>query len=378
MKRVLITGGFGFIGAALSLKLVEKGYAVTILDNLSKQIHGENAIQNSTFFQQINEKVTFVFGSITSVPDLKKAMLGQHIIVHLASETGTGQSMYEIHKYVAVNSDGTALLLEQLSKGNHDVKKVILASSRAIYGEGKYESPSEGIVYPKHRKSDDLARGDFDVKYKESNEPLRVLATDEESKAHPSSVYGITKQNQEQLVMTVCPTLGIDPVALRFQNVYGPGQSLKNPYTGILSIFSTQIKNHNGISVYEDGKESRDFVYIDDAVDAIVLSIERKEADGEIFNVGSGVATDVLTVVETLLKYYKIEVPVRITGQYRIGDIRHNYADIQKINALLDFSPRYSFDEGMKQFTDWVNAQKIEADGYAKSEQEMKLKGIFK
>ncbi len=378
MENILITGGAGFIGSSLSLKLVERGYQVTVLDNLSPQVHGADPIRTSPLYRQIEGKTRFIQGSVLSKDDLKKAIKGQDLIVHLAAETGTGQSMYEIHKYVAINSDGTAILLDLLANQTHQVKKVIIASSRAIYGEGKYESVNHEIVYPRHRSAYFLDRGDFEVKYSGHEQPLKPLPTDEDSKIHPSSVYGITKQNQEQLIMTVCPALGIHPVALRYQNVYGPGQSLKNPYTGILSIFSTQIKNNHGITVFEDGKESRDFIYIDDVVDATILSIEKEEANGEVFNVGSGEAKDVLTVANTLVKNYGADVPITVSGHYRLGDIRHNFADIKKIVGKLGFKPLVSFEQGMKRFTEWVNTQKVEQDHYVKSIEEMTLKGIYK
>lgn len=378
MKNVLITGGAGFIGSSLSLKLIERGYTVTVLDNLSPQVHGANPVRTSPLFQRIKGKTNFIRGSVLSRVDWERALKNQDVIVHLAAETGTGQSMYEIHKYVAINSDGTAILLDLLANQSHQVKKVIIASSRAVYGEGKYESHDHEIVYPKHRSAYFLDRGDFEVKYNGYDAGLKALPTDEESKIHPSSVYGITKQNQEALIMTVCPALNIHPVALRYQNVYGPWQSLKNPYTGILSIFSTQIKNRHGITIFEDGKESRDFVYIDDVVNATLLSIEKEEANGEIFNVGSGEAKDVLTVAHTLIKNYGVDVPVTVSGRYRLGDIRHNFADIRKIVGKLGFKPSVSFERGIQQFTEWVNTQKVEHDQYVKSIEEMTLKGIFK
>jgi dTDP-L-rhamnose 4-epimerase len=264
-----------------------------------------------------------------------------------------------------------------LANQTHSIKKIVIASSRSIYGEGKYNS-EDGIVYPKHRTSDYMDNGDFEVKYPGCVQRLTLLPTDEESKIHPSSVYGITKQNQEQLIMTVCPTLGIAPVAFRYQNVYGPGQSLKNPYTGILSIFSTQIKNGNGINIFEDGKETRDFVFIDDVVNATILGIEKDEANGEIFNVGAGVPIDVITVANSLIDSYGINVPVNITGNYRLGDIRHNYADLKKISTMLGFKPKVSFKEGIQRFAQWVNTQDVEQDNYAKSIEEMKARGLYK
>ena len=377
MNNILITGGAGFIGSNLALKLIEKGYRVTILDNLSEQIHGDNPEESSPLYNSIKDKVVFIKGTVTKEGDLKKALEGQDAIVHYAAETGTGQSMYEVKKYTEVNIQGTALLLDLLVNTPNQVKKVLVASSRSIYGEGKYKSQELGFVYPEHRHGADMDTADFEVKYPNSS-ALELVATDEESKIHPSSVYGITKQNQEQMVMTVCPTVGIAPVAFRYQNVYGPGQSLSNPYTGILSIFSTQIKNGNGINIFEDGKETRDFVFIDDVVDATILGLEKEEANGEVFNVGTGVATDVVTVAETLINNYGIETPMTITGNYRLGDIRHNYADLTKINNKLGFSPKVDFEEGIKRFTNWVNTQEIKEDNYEKSIAEMKEKGMYK
>lgn len=377
MKNVLITGGAGFIGSNLALQLIEKGYQITVLDNLSPQIHGADAASNSPLYQSIKDKVRFIQGSVTSRSHWQEALKGQDIVVHYAAETGTGQSMYMIQQYVEVNVNGTAILLDLLANEPHQVRKVVVASSRSIYGEGKYLTPSGEAVYPGHRNSADMDGGDFEVKYPGAD-ALTLVATDEQSKIHPSSVYGITKQNQEQMIMCVCPALGVAPVALRYQNVYGPGQSLKNPYTGILSIFSTQIKNGNGINIFEDGKETRDFVYIDDVVAATILAIEKEEANGEIFNVGTGVATDVLTVADGLIKNYGIEVPVTVSGNYRLGDIRHNFADISKISTKLGFQPKFNFEQGLQQFTQWVNTQEVEQDQYAKSIEEMKAKGLYK
>ncbi|WP_407426655.1 NAD-dependent epimerase/dehydratase family protein [Arcticibacter sp.] len=376
--NILVTGGAGFIGSKLSFKLLAKGYNVTVLDSLSPQIHGDDPKSTSVLFRSIIDSVSFIHGSVTNRADWQRAIEGQDIIVHLAAETGTGQSMYEIEKYVNVNVNGTAILLDILANQRHQVKKLVVASSRSIYGEGKYRSEKLGVVYPNHRKADDMKLGDFDVKYPGCDEVLELLATDEDSKIHPSSVYGITKQNQEQMIMTVCPTLDIAAVAFRYQNVYGPGQSLKNPYTGILSIFSTQIKNGNQINIFEDGKESRDFVFIDDVVDATILGIEQEAANGEVFNVGRGVATDVITVAKSLIENYNIHVPINISGNYRLGDIRHNYADISKIKSLLGFEPAFSFEDGIRQFCDWVNQQAIEEDNYFTSIEEMKSRGLYK
>lgn len=379
MKNILITGGAGFIGSNLTLNLLQKGYEVTVLDNLSPQIHGEDAEEKSFLFAKIRGQVTFIKGCVTVKEDWIKALRGQDAIIHLAAETGTGQSMYQIEKYTAINIGGTAIMLDLLANHPHNVKKVLIASSRSIYGEGKYWSEElNAAVYPKHRTDDCMSSGDFEVKYKGLLKPLQLVATDEESKIHPSSVYGITKQNQEEMIMTVCPTIGIAPVAFRYQNVYGPGQSLSNPYTGILSIFSTLIKNGKEIDIFEDGKESRDFVFIEDVVAATILGLEKEEANGEVFNVGTGEAIDVITVANELIKNYGSETKINITGNYRLGDIRHNFADLTKIQTLLGFIPKYNFVTGIQKFTDWVLTQEVKESKYEESIKEMKEKGLFK
>lgn len=373
-KHILITGGAGFIGSNLSLKLIEKGYSVTVLDNLSPQIHSEN----SPLYHSIKDKANFIHGTVLNYDDWKKALENIDVVVHLAAETGTGQSMYEIEKYTDVNVKGTSIFLDILANETHSVKKIVVASSRAIYGEGKYTCKEHGTVYPIARLDNDMAHGNFGVQCPYCQHEVTLQPTDEESKIHPTSIYGITKHVQEQMFMLMGQSLGIPSVAFRYQNVYGAGQSLSNPYTGILSIFSTRIKNGNDIAIFEDGLESRDFVYVDDVVDATILGIEKDEANGEVFNVGLGQAIDVLTVAKTLINAYQSDSKVTITGNYRLGDIRHNYADLTKIEQKLGFKPKVSFEEGIKRFTSWVENQEIMEDNYEKSIVEMKEKGLYK
>jgi dTDP-L-rhamnose 4-epimerase len=255
---------------------------------------------------------------------------------------------------------------------------MIIASSRSIYGEGKYDCTKCGMVYPSERKDEDMKNGDFAVKCPHCGADAKLMATDEDSKIHPSSIYGITKQVQEQMFMVMGKSLGIPAVAFRYQNVYGAGQSLSNPYTGILSIFSTRIKNGNDINIFEDGKESRDFVYVDDVVEATILGIEKDEANYEVFNVGLGEAIDVNTVADTLVRAYNSNSKITISGNYRLGDIRDNYADLTKIKSKLGFEPKVRFEEGIKRFTIWVNEQEVVEDKYEKSIEEMKEKGLYK
>lgn len=378
MTNILITGGAGFIGSNVALKLIAKGYNVTILDSLSTQIHGENPEKTSPLYLSIKDKVKFIKGSVTSREDWLKALEGQEAVIHLAAETGTGQSMYEIEKYVETNIGGTALLLDILTNTKHNVKRVLVAESRAIYGEGKYHCEKCGDVYPTERMDKNMAEGDFECHCPKCGGKVALVGTTEDSAIHPSSVYGVSKQVQGQLVHLVCPTIGVEAVSFRYQNVYGPGQSLSNPYTGILSIFSTRIKNHNGINIFEDGKETRDFVYIDDVVDATILGLEVPEANGHVFNVGTGVATDVQTVANTLCEKYDIHVPITVSGNYRLGDIRHNYADITLARQILGFEPMWNFSDGIEQFAKWVNQQEIQEDRYDASIEEMKRKGLYK
>ncbi len=375
MRRVLITGGAGFIGSSLALKLLAKDYEITILDNMSPQIHGED-FEKSYTYNLIKGKVNFIKGDVTSSSDWDKALDGVDIVVHLAAETGTGQSMYQVEKYVETNINGTAILLDKLVNQENSVKRLIVASSRAIYGEGKYECATHGIVYPESRLEKDMSKGDFEVKCPICSETATMLGTDEESKSHPTSVYGYTKKAQEELSLLVGDSVGIPVAAFRFQNVYGPGQSLKNPYTGILSIFSTQIKNGNDINIFEDGKESRDFVYIDDVVDAIILGIESEE--NGVFNVGSDELTDVTTVARTLADKYGASVNIQISGNFRLGDIRSNIADLSNIKKRLGYEPKVNFTNGISKFVDWVESQEVEEDKYSNSIQEMKEKGLYK
>jgi len=373
----LVTGGAGFIGSNLSNKLVLRGHFVRVLDSLAPQIHGDNPALSS-LYNSLDSRIEFVHGSVTNSDDMMLALRGIDTVVHLAAETGTGQSMYSIRHYNDVNIAGTALLLDLISNLRYPVKKIVVASSRAIYGEGKYLCSGHGTVYPKERKADALKAGDFEMHCPECDDVLTMQLTDENSMLNPNSIYGITKLSQEQMVLTVGKALGISAIAYRYQNVYGPGQSLHNPYTGILSIFSTRILNGNPVNIFEDGKESRDFVYIDDVVDVTLKGIEFEPEIVTALNVGSGVPTDVLSVANTLKHLLNINVPIEVSGNYRIGDIRHNVADLTRISLMLGYKPSVLFDEGIRKFIHWVQGQKIHQDRYEESIIELRSKGLFK
>jgi dTDP-L-rhamnose 4-epimerase len=371
--RTLITGGAGFIGTNLARALIAREHEVTLFDNFSPQIHGANPTMDA-----LPAGARVLRGDVRSRADLALALEGQTAIVHLAAETGTGQSMYEIARYSEINVGGTAELLDLLTNTSHSVERIVVASSRAIYGEGRHRCADHGIVYPGARAEADMLAGDFAAKCPVCAQTTEALPTDEGSRIHPTSVYGITKQVQEQLVLTVGHSLGLHAVALRYQNVYGPGQSLQNPYTGILSIFSTRLRNGHGLSIFEDGAESRDFVFIDDVVAATLLALECDAAAGHAINVGSGVRTDVMTVAETLKATLGATGDIAVTGNFRVGDIRDNYADLALARELLGFEPTVDFATGIERFVAWVRGQELAADGFAQSIAELRQRGLYR
>jgi dTDP-L-rhamnose 4-epimerase len=372
-KQILITGGAGFIGTVLTKKLLGLGYSITILDSLEKQIHGENP--DVSFFQ-VN--TTFIQGDVRNSKDVAESLKGIDIIVHLAAQTGTGQSMYNIVNYTDVNCIGTSVLMEGIMTANQKIEKVVVASSRAVYGEGKYLSSSEGIQFPTSRKNEDLDRKIFNPVCNADGQEMTQQATDENARIMPVSVYGLSKYYQEELVKINCQALNIPFVSLRFQNVYGAGQSLKNPYTGILSIFSNLILKGEQINVFEDGLESRDFIYVDDICDSIILSIENEIANNKIYNVGSGEPTTVLQVIDELSRAYAKKADFYISGNFRVGDIRHNFADIKLISRDLNFSPKVSLKEGIHKLATWVMEQELSDIGYQSSLDEMKKNNLYK
>lgn len=378
MKNVLITGGAGFIGSHLALKLKSEGYIVTCFDNLSPQIHGENPETTSATFGRIKDQVQFIKGDVRDRVALSPALAQADFVIHLAAETGTGQSMYDISKYCEVNIQGTAILLEEVAKRKEKIKKIIVASSRAVYGEGQYLCREHGYQYPDSRSDAAMKEKRFEHQCRMCDQVMDLVPTQEVAPTKPQSIYGITKLTQEQLVLRATQSFAIDAVALRFQNVYGPGQALSNPYTGILSIFSTRSRENKPIAIFEDGLESRDFVYIDDIVQSIYLSLKYPKPGQHVFNVGSGVKTTVNEVVQEITKFFNSDSTVTVTGQYRIGDIRHNIADLNNISLELGYKPTVFFAQGLQQFLTWVLTQERAQDGYEKSLEELRSRGLLK
>jgi len=364
MPLVLITGGAGFIGSHLASLLIEQGMTLRILDPLSPQIHGE--LPHGLDWLS-NSCIDYVRGCVTDRRAVEAALAGVQYVVHLAAETGTGQSMYEISKYSFVNTHGTAQLLDVLaSSRSHSVSRLVLASSRSVFGEGAYTckicSNSTKRVSPPPRSVEQLTSHRWNPICTACGSDLVAIPTLESDPVSPASVYAATKYAQEDLVRIVCQSIDIDHSILRFQNVYGEGQSLKNPYTGILSIFSTRIRRGLDLPIFEDGLESRDFVHVDDVARAIVAAISSPSPVAGVINIGSGIGTSVIDVAQELMTALGIEVPLRVTGEYRIGDIRHNIADISRFCTLLPGGPQISLAEGLARFAAWVNTQPLPDD----------------
>jgi dTDP-L-rhamnose 4-epimerase len=353
--KVLITGGAGFIGSRLASRLVRSGASVTVYDNLSSQVHGENA----DFSAALQSIAHCVRGDIRDRALLERVTVGQETIVHLAAETGTGQSMYSVDRYEEVNIRGTALLLDILvNQPSPALKKLVVASSRAIYGEGRYRCDTHGEVYPASRTHAALVAGRFEPLCPQCAGRVSVMTTPEAAPLAPSSFYGLTKQVQEQMILMFAATLNVDAIALRYQNVYGPGQSLNNPYTGLLAVFSNQVRDGKPLNIFEDGLESRDFVYVDDVVEATALCVDPTVRGIYALNVGSGHRTTVLDVAQSVVRILEGDVPVRVSGAFRLGDIRHNVADLTRLEALTGFVPQWKFGDGLAQFLQWACLRK--------------------
>jgi dTDP-L-rhamnose 4-epimerase len=377
MKKILITGGAGFIGTNLIRKLLLiDTYEITVIDNFNKQIHGSNL----SLPEDINGRVNLVVGDITDKILFKEVLECQDIIIHLAAETGTGQSMYDIAKYTDVNIAATSFLCDYLVNEKHNISKIILASSRSIYGEGKYLSAEFGEVYPNGRTRETIKKS-YEVECPNTfKDNLQLLPTDEDSKIHPSSFYGITKQVQEQLLLLTAEIKNIPIFCFRFQNVFGPGQSLKNPYTGILSIFTRLALKNETINIFEDGKESRDFVFVEDVVDAVIMSLNPLHTGSHVLNVGSGIPTSVLEVANEIVQYLDSKSKIIISGDFREGDIRHNFADLKKISCTIGFKPKWTFINGLRLFLDWVKTQNdlpTDNSDYKTSLKELEDRGLL-
>ena len=375
--KVLITGGLGFIGRHVAELLVGQGRQVLLFDNLSPQTHG--AVPRIAADGLIGHPWVEIYrGDVRQPADWEKVLPEVRYVIHMAAETGTAQSMCEISHYTETNVGGTAALLNYLANRKHKIAKIILGSSRSVYGEGAYRCAQCGLVYPPMRCEDRLGSGQWDPLCPGcGGGSIEAAATPEDAKLAPASIYAATKLAQEDLVRIATRALGIPAVIFRMQNVYGEGQSLKSPYTGILSIFSNQLRLGKTLTLYEDGQESKDFVHVSDVARTVALALNADAADGYTLNVGSGCATTIGEVASLLGERFGSTTDPVISGQYRLGDIRHAIADLTTIQARLGFEPLISLEEGLDRFAEWVKTQPVEPDRLAGATQELLERGLI-
>ena len=359
-KHILVTGGAGFIGSHLVDGLIAKGYSVRVMDNLYRQIHPSGKLP-----EYFNKRAEFVKGDVTRRRDWLRALDGVDAVFHFASAVGVGQSMYEVEHYVKVNSYGTAVFLDILANTKHSVKKIIVAASMSSYGEGTYQCASCGLVRPPLRDEKKLLQHDFAVYCPGCGREVQPVPTSEDAKQNPNSIYAIGKKEQEEMVLTFGKSYGIPSVALRFFNVYGPRQSLSNPYNGVAAIFMSRIKNDKPPLLNEDGQQTRDFIHVRDVVAANIIVLGHPGADYQVFNVGSGKPIPIKTVAEIVTRLYHSTVLPEITSKVRKLDVRHCFADTAKLQ-LLGWKPLVDFKEGLKEVIEWSrNEEAVDNVEYA-------------
>jgi dTDP-L-rhamnose 4-epimerase len=349
--NVLVTGGAGFIGSHLVDELIAKGHRVRILDSLVSQVH-ENGMP-----EHLNAAAEFVRGDVSDPATVERALDDVEVVFHEAAEVGVGQSMYEIDRYVRANDLGTAVLLQSLIKRRSEIKKLVVASSMSIYGEGAYDCAGCGRVYPQLRPNAQLLERRWELECPNCQAPLSPAPTSEDKPLFPTSVYAITKQDQEQFCLVVGRAYGIPTVALRYFNVYGPRQALSNPYTGVCAIFSSRLLNNQRPLVFEDGEQTRDLVHVTDIVRANLLALETDRADYLPVNIGTGIATSIRQVHDLLATGLGKDLQPEIVAKYREGDIRHCVADISRAQDLLGYEPQVRLEQGIPALLDWVGAQ---------------------
>jgi dTDP-L-rhamnose 4-epimerase len=363
--HVLITGGAGFIGSHLANALIEAGARVRVLDALTDQVHGSQR----QFPEHLHADIETMPGDVRNLDVVTRALRGITHVYHLAAAVGVGQSMYEIEHYVDVNTRGTAVLLQALLQ--HPVQRLVVASSMSIYGEGLYKRSGE-LREPPLRSRDQLSRGQWDLQ--DDGAILDPVATPESKHAAPASVYALSKLDQEQLCLLFGSAYNVPTVALRFFNVYGPLQSLANPYTGVLAIFASRCLNGNPPLIFEDGMQRRDFVSVRDIVQACRLALTT-QSTGEVFNIGSGHPRSILEVANAVIDVLGARVEPVITGKYRSGDIRHCFADIGKAQRLLGYRPQVRFEDGLTELAEWLAGSRPE-DKFVHAAAELERRGL--
>ncbi|RMG02409.1 MAG: NAD-dependent epimerase/dehydratase family protein [Acidobacteria bacterium] len=369
--NILVTGGAGFIGSHLVDSLVERGHKVRVLDALVPQVHIDGVPTH------LNRNAEFIKGDVCDREIVSKALEKIEVVYHQAAEVGVGQSMYEIVRYVRANDLGTAVLLEEMIKRRDQFKKLIVASSMSIYGEGAYKNSLTGkIVYPQLRSDEQLSRHEWEL-MDEDGTVLQPIVTAEDKPLFPTSVYAVSKQDQEQYCLAVGRAYKIPTVALRYFNVYGTRQALSNPYTGVCAIFSARLLNDQPPVIFEDGNQTRDFVHVSDVVQANLLALESDRGDYQAINVGTGRPTSVKQIAEMLADGLDKRIAPKVVGKYREGDIRHCVADITKARELLGYEPKVKLEDGLLELLNWVREQRAE-DLVEKATKELMVRNLVK
>ena len=369
--KILVTGGAGFIGSHLVDALVARGHEVRVLDLLLAQVHAEGSPK------YLNPAAEFIQGDVCDAALLECALAGVEVVYHEAAEVGVGQSMYEVQRYVRTNDMGTAALLEALMARRGQIRKLVVASSMSIYGEGAYNCAACGLVYPQLRPASQLLERRWEVECPQCGAPVAPAPTSEQKPLFPTSVYAITKQDQEQFCLVVGRAYDIPTVALRYFNVYGTRQALSNPYTGVCAIFSSRLLNEQRPMIFEDGEQTRDFVHVTDIVQANLLALQTDRADYMAVNVGTGRATSVREVARLLAAGLGKDLEPEIIAKYREGDIRHCVADISRARQLLGYEPRVTLETGIPELLEWVRRQSA-VDSIAKATSELEARYLVR
>ena len=371
--RILVTGGAGFIGRHLAHALLRRGYHVRVLDNLIEQVHGSRPAVGT---RDADGEIDLVIGDVRDDAVVGRALRGIDMVVHLAAEVGVGQSMYAVDRYVSVNDHGTAVLFQHLIAA--PVRRVVVASSMSIYGEGLYRDAEGRVVAQAARlPRSGAAHGSAWDPLDEQGRPLTPIPTPEWKQPALASVYAISKFVQERLTLTLAPAYGMEGVALRLWNAYGPGQALSNPYTGVLAIFASRLLNGQRPLVFEDGNQRRDFVHVEDVAAAFVLALEHPRAPGGVFNIASGEDRSVRDVAMLLASAMeRPNLAPEITGQARAGDVRHCIPDLTLAREVLGYAPRRAFTDGLRELSDWVARQRAAEDRVQQARQELEARGL--
>jgi len=367
--QILITGGAGFIGSHLADDLIHRGHRVRVLDNLAPQVHGEGALRPT----YLDDDVELLRGDVRNADDVRRAIDGVDAVYHFASAVGVGQSMYEIDHYTSTNNLGTAVLLQELVD-HRRVERLIVASSMSLYGEGLYRTVEGDLVAGSERPLEQLRAGVWEVQG-DDGEPLAPMPTPESKPASLSSVYALSKFDQERLCLMIGRAYDIPTVALRFFNVFGTRQALSNPYTGVLAIFASRLLNGHAPMIFEDGLQRRDFVSVHDVVQACRLALEAPGAPGHAFNVGSGRSYTVRDVAMMIGAVLGKRTEPDVCGKYRVGDIRHCFADITLARAVLGYAPTVLLEDGLMELAEWLEGQAAD-DRVDAASRELAVRGL--